>query len=79
MMVAGDPLFRFSALPVSPADLMKAKHDWELTPRDQTFLTLDGWHMGVGGDTGWTRNVHPEYLIGPGTYRWGATLKINEK
>jgi beta-galactosidase len=77
LVVEGDPLFRFSALPVSPEDLMKIRHDWELVPKEQTFLILDGWHMGVGGDTGWTRNVHPEYLIGPGTYRWGASLRIN--
>jgi beta-galactosidase len=74
LQVKGDPLFRFSSLPVSPEDLMSARHDWELLPREETFLILDGWHMGVGGDTGWTRNVHPEYLIGPGTYRWGTTL-----
>jgi beta-galactosidase len=73
--VTGDPLFRFSALPVSPEDLTGARHRWELVPRSETFLILDGWHMGVGGDTGWTPNVHPEYLLGPGTYRWGASLQ----
>jgi beta-galactosidase len=55
--------------------LTTARHDWELVPKQTTHLILDGWHMGVGGDTGWTRNVHPEYLIGPGTYRWGAAIK----
>lgn len=72
--IRGEPRFRFSALHCSPADLTKARHHWELAPRPETFLILDGWHMGVGGDTGWTRNVHPEYLIGPGTYRWAATM-----
>jgi beta-galactosidase len=74
LLVQGAPIFRFSALPVSPDDLMAAKHVWELKPREETYLSLDGFHMGVGGDTGWTRNVHPEYLLGPGTYRWAATL-----
>jgi len=79
LTVSGDPRFRFSALPVSPADLATARHDWELTPRAETFLILEGWHMGVGGDTGWTRNVHPEYLIGPGTYLWSAKLQVGHQ
>ena len=76
LSVEGDPLFQFSALPVSPDDLLAARHDWELVPRKETFLILDGFHMGLGGDTGWTRNVHPEYLLGPGTYRWAATMAL---
>ena len=74
LTVDGDPLFRFSALPVSIEDLMQARHDWELSPREETFLIIDGWQMGVGGDTGWTRNIHPEYRLGPGAYRWRVTL-----
>lgn len=72
--VAGAPVFHFSALHVPPEDLTAAGHSWELTPRPETWLIVDGWHMGVGGDTGWTRNVHPEYFIRPGTYRWGVCL-----
>lgn len=74
LRVEGEPTFQFSALPVSPDDLIAARHEWELVPRKETFLILDGFHMGLGGDTGWTRNVHPEYLLGPGTYRWAAAL-----
>lgn len=73
--VQGQPLFRFSALPVSPAELLRTRHRWEFTPHAETFLILDGWHMGVGGDTGWTRNVHPEFLVGPGTYDWQFEIK----
>jgi beta-galactosidase len=72
--VEGAPWFHFSVLHQSPADLMAAKHHWELKSRPEVFLTVDGWHMGVGGDTGWTRNVHPEYGLRPGTYRWGFAL-----
>jgi beta-galactosidase len=73
--VTGSPHFHFSALHYSPDDLTEARHAWELVPRPETFLILEGWQMGVGGDTGWTRNVHPEYLISPGVYRWAATLR----
>lgn len=73
--VEGAPRFHFSALHVSLEDLMTTKHCWELEPRPEVFLTLDGWHMGLGGDTGWSRNLHPEYWVRPGTYRWGFALR----
>ena len=73
--ITGNPVFHFSALHLSIEDLTNARHSWELKPRPETFLIVDGWHMGVGGDTGWTRNVHPEYIIGPGTYRWGFRMR----
>ncbi len=37
-------------------------------------LTLDGWHAGLGGDTGWTKNIHPEYRIPQGNYFYEITL-----
>ncbi len=73
---SGRPLLHFSALHFAPEDLTGVRHYWELKPKKQTFLTLDGWHMGLGGDTGWTVNVHPEYMIKPGTYRWGCELGL---
>jgi beta-galactosidase len=73
---SGRPLLHFSALHFAPEDLTGVRHDWELKPKKGTFLILDGWHMGLGGDTGWTVNVHPEYMIKPGTYRWGCKLGL---
>lgn len=73
---AGSPLLHFSALHFAPEDLTGVRHDWELQPRQETYLILDGWHMGVGGDAGWTLNVYPEYMIKPGTYRWGCVLGL---
>ncbi len=70
---------QFSALHVSPWDLMAADHSWELKPGKKTWLILDGFHMGVGGDDGWTVNVHPEYRLGPGTYRAGYSLCFSGK
>ena len=49
---------QFSALHVSPWDLMAADHSWELKPGKKTWLIVDGAHMGLGGDDGWTINVH---------------------
>ncbi len=70
----GAPLMHFSALHHTPEDLMAVKHVWELAPRKETTVIVDGWHMGLGGDTGWTRNVHTEFLVPSGTYRWSCRL-----
>jgi beta-galactosidase len=75
LLVRGAPLFRFSALHVTVDDLMAADHVWKVTPRPEIWLHLDHRHMGVGGDTGWSRNVHPEYMVGPGTYEWSFVLR----
>ena len=70
----GDPVFHFDALHFTIDDLMAADHVWKLTPRAEIVLHLDHRHMGVGGDTGWTRNVHDEYLIRPGLFQWSWRL-----
>jgi beta-galactosidase len=69
----GLPSFHFSALHFRIDDL-QVPHNWELVPRKETYLRIDGWHMGVGGDTGWTPNVHPEYMLRPGRWRWGFEI-----
>jgi beta-galactosidase len=68
LAVFGLAPFHFSALPHTVEALAKAKHTYELAPEERTVLTIDIAHMGVGGDTGWTPNVHPEYLVRPGIY-----------
>ena len=74
----GDKPFRFSALHVSPKDLMAADHSWELKPGKKTWLILDGFHMGVGGDDGWSVSVHPEYVLRPNRYTWSCTLDFRK-
>ena len=74
----GDKPFRFSALHVSPKDLMAADHSWELKQSKKTWLILDGFHMGVGGDDGWSVSVHPEYVLRPNRYEWSCTLDFRK-
>ncbi len=74
--VQGAPTLHFDALHYRISDLASANHDWELpAPRNETVVHLDALHMGVGGDNGWAPNVHEEYLIYPGTFRFGVTLR----
>lgn len=70
---------RFSALPVSPLTLKDTAHSWQLRPEKKTWLILDGFHMGLGGDDGWSINTHQEYLLRPGTYQWGACMSFGAK
>ena len=69
------PPFHFNALHATTEALMNAKHLHDLQTCPETHIHLDFLHQGVGGDTGWTPNVHPEYLIQPGTYRWAFAIR----
>ncbi|MCL1909918.1 MAG: DUF4981 domain-containing protein, partial [Kiritimatiellaeota bacterium] len=71
----GSPLFHFNALHASTEELDRATHLHDLKLSPETHIHIDHLHMGVGGDTGWTPNVHPEYLIRPGFYRWAFTMR----
>ena len=75
LMVIGHDHLHFDALHYSIHDLAEAKHTVELQPRDEVILHLDARHMGVGGDDGWLSQVHPEFLIFPGLYRFSFKLK----
>jgi beta-galactosidase len=75
LLVIGMDALHFDALPYSIQDLAEAKHINALQPRPEIYLHLDGWHMGVGGDDGWSAQVHKEFLIFPGTYRYKFRLK----
>lgn len=51
-------------------DYTLAKYAHELPKRDRTFVHIDHLHSGLGGDTGWTQNIHEPYKIYPGTFRY---------
>ena len=74
MIIAQDNL-HFDALHYSVRDLAEAGHTAALQPREEVILHLDARHMGVGGDDGWLSQVHPEFLIYPGLYRFSFKLK----
>ncbi|HEX7472512.1 MAG TPA: glycoside hydrolase family 2 TIM barrel-domain containing protein [Candidatus Limnocylindrales bacterium] len=55
------------------ADLAAAGHDVELVPRPGTIVHLDAAHRGLG-TASCGPDTLPEYLVGPGTYRWSWSL-----
>lgn len=75
LQVSGCPLFHFSALHYTIEDLLRASHVYELDRTDDIQLSIDGFHMGLGGDTGWTPNVHPEYLLPPAVYQYAFAIE----
>jgi beta-galactosidase len=75
LLVTGLSPLHVDALHYTIKDLEKSGHPYELTRLPETILHLDGWHMGVGGDDGWTAPVHPEYLINPGNYHFGFRIQ----
>jgi Beta galactosidase small chain. len=62
-----------SATHLRAADLAGATHDVELEPRPETIVHLDVAHRGLG-TASCGPDTLPEYLVGPGTYRWSWTL-----
>jgi beta-galactosidase len=62
-----------SATHFRASDLAAATHDVELRPRPETIVHLDAAHRGLG-TASCGPDTLPEYLVGPGTYRWTWSL-----
>lgn len=58
----------------SVEDYVKARYAHDLPQRNETFVNIDHLHSGLGGDTGWTQNIHKEYRIYPGVFRYAFTI-----
>ena len=50
-------------------DLAAASHDVELVPRREITVHVDAAHRGLG-TASCGPDTLPQYLVGPGTYRW---------
>ncbi|MGC6176875.1 glycoside hydrolase family 2 TIM barrel-domain containing protein [Lacrimispora sp. 38-1] len=54
----------------------QAAYEDEIIRDNNIYLNIDYKHAGVGGDTGWMRNIHSEYCIGKGFYHYQFTIEI---
>lgn len=75
MRITGSGLFHFSALPWTLEQYLHADYEDELGESKGVSLIVDGKHAGLGGDTGWTRSIHPEYRISAGNYFYDLKLQ----
>jgi beta-galactosidase len=56
------------------SDLAAATHDVELVPRSEAVVHLDATHRGLG-TASCGPDTLPQYLVGPGRYRWSWSLR----
>lgn len=71
--ITGD--FHFSLSRYSMEQLHATSHRHLLQPEAGCWLSLDGFHMGVGGDDSWSPSVSPEFLLSAARYRYSVTLQ----
>lgn len=72
--VRSQDAFHFNIHHSDTCDFIRAKHPHQVKRREQIYLNLDYRHAGLGGDDGWKPNLHEEYRIQPGVYRYSFTL-----
>jgi beta-galactosidase len=70
--------FHFDIHPYSIGQYDLAAYEDELGASDSVFLHIDHKHAGLGGDNGWTKNIHDEYKIEKGIYVYKITLEITD-
>lgn len=65
--------FQFNISQYGQKQLMETSHRHLLEPEAGTWLNIDGFHMGVGGDDSWSPSVSPEFLLHAGHYHYQLT------
>ncbi len=71
-----DGLFHFGVSPYSQKMLDHAKHTNELIADGALHVSIDGYHMGIGGDDSWSPSVHEEYLLTDNEYNYSLIFNI---
>lgn len=74
-----DGLFHFSLSRYGLRQLMDCSHQHLLQPEAGTWLNLDGFHMGVGGDDSWSPSVNQDYLLSRSHFHYQLRLKRAEQ
>ncbi|MPM98888.1 Evolved beta-galactosidase subunit alpha [bioreactor metagenome] len=54
---------------------VERRHGGSIEKKDMVWLNIDHRLMGVGGDTTWGAQVHPEYTITPKEWQYSFTLQ----
>jgi beta-galactosidase len=62
--------FHFNISRFSQQQLREISHRHLLVEEAGSWLNLDGFHMGVGGDDSWSPSVSPEYLLDKQHYHY---------
>lgn len=68
--------YAFNISRYSQNQLQEVDHRNLLTVENGTWLNIDGFHMGVGGDDSWSPSVSPEFLLSEGYFHYEVMLKF---
>jgi len=62
--------FQFNISHYSQQQLMETSHRHLLHAEEGTWLNIDGFHMGIGGDDSWSPSVSVEFQLSAGRYHY---------
>lgn len=85
LLVTGDEPLSVSAWNFPMEDIyyrpsaIEHRHGGSIEKKDLVWLNIDHLQMGVGGDTTWGAQVHPEYTITPHEWKYSFTLQPIDK
>ncbi|MCT4704027.1 beta-galactosidase [Enterobacteriaceae bacterium H20N1] len=65
--------FHFNLSRYSQRQLRETSHRHLLSAEPGSWLNIDGFHMGVGGDDSWSPSVSPEYLLEKQQYHYSVS------
>lgn len=72
--ITASSVFHFDIHDYSVSTCDVANYEDELIREDVNYLNLDYIHTGLGGDTGWMKNIHAEYWIPKNQYFYKITI-----
>lgn len=75
LYVSGAVPFHFDIHDYSISACDAAAYADEIVKDDKVYLNVDYKHAGVGGDNGWSQNIHTEYCIGKGFYHYQIVIE----
>lgn len=65
--------FHFNLSRYGQKQLREATHRHLLKAEEGSWLNIDGYHMGVGGDDSWSPSVSPEFLLSGSHYHYAVS------
>ncbi|KDN11236.1 Beta-galactosidase [Gilliamella apicola] len=74
MIITGHQ-FKFNVNQYGTEQLIEKTHRHLLEPRSCAYISIDAYHMGIGGDDYWTPNVHHEFLLTDKHYSYQLMFK----
>jgi len=67
--------FQFNINQYGTQQLTEKTHRHLLVAEQGAYVSIDGYHMGLGGDDSWTPNVHQEFLLNQKHYEYQVSIK----